>query len=146
MFLLLIFLLTQTLHAEQLLYQNTFLNVRSSILFDTSVHRGVFLVEGFLWKREGGISINGSVFQIESKFDSLLKRNHIYVDSVRFLNYEDTMITQFLCNHLKRQNKLHGIADEIRVRVRMPLIGAKELSFSLEDNFIPDFLRDENRR
>ena len=135
-------------NADKVVYQNTFLNVHSIIQVDTNSDTSKFLVKGFLWKKEGTIYMNGSLFKIEESFDSFLKRNNIYVESVRFVEYDRNMIIQSLYNHIRNQNKniVSKIADEIRVDVTMPLIGRRELSFLPEHNLTPHLFREEEER
>jgi hypothetical protein len=135
-------------NADKVDYQNTFLNVHSKIQVDTNSDTSKFWVKGFLWKKEGTIYINGSVFKIDDSFDSFLKKNNIYIESVRFVEYDSNIIVQSLYNHIRNKNekKVFAIADEIRVDVRMPLIGRRELSFLPEHNLAPHLFREEEKR
>lgn len=133
-------------NADKVVYENTFLNVHSIIQVDTNSDTSKFFVKGFLWKKEGSIYMNGSLFKIDESFDSFLKRNNIYIESVRLIEYDRNMIIQSLHNHIRNQNKIYPIADEIRVDVTMPLIGRRELSFLPEHNLTPHLFREEEER
>lgn len=152
LFFLFITFLTYCSNADRVVYQNTFLNIRSTIEVDTNSDTSKFLVKGFMWKKEGAIHINGSLFKIDASFDSFLRRNNIHIESVRFVEYDlNHMIIQSLYKHTRIQNpeiQFHPFTTpyEIRVDVNMPLIGRKELSFLPELNLVPHLFREEEER